>query len=85
MAGIRILCRCGRADSMKRQELVRDMRGEIGTFPNISQIAKYMSISRDKARVMVEGLDYIETGKSKRYFINDVAGRLMEMKGAING
>lgn len=66
---------------MNRQELVRDMRQEIGTFPNISQIARYMSVSRDKARVMVEGLDFIETGKSKRYFVNDVAGRLLQMKG----
>lgn len=66
---------------MNRQELVRDMRQEIGTFPNISQIARYMSVSRDKVRVMVAGLEYIEDGRSRKYFVNDVVGRLLQQKG----
>lgn len=66
---------------MNRAELVRDMRKEIGTFPTTSQIARYMGVSRDKVRVIVAGLEYIEDGRSKKYFINDIAGRLLKMKG----
>lgn len=81
MAGIRVLRSNSRADGMNRKELVRDMKGEIGSFPSTSQIAKYMRVSRDKVRNMVAGLEYIEDGKSKRYFVNDVVGRLLEQKG----
>lgn len=66
---------------MNRQEVLRDMKKEMGSFPNISQIAKYMSMSRESVRTMVQGLEYIETGKSKKYFINDVADRMLQMKG----
>lgn len=66
---------------MNRQEMIRDMKREVGSFPNISQIAKYMGWSRDKVRVMVAGLEYIEGGKSKQYFVNDVVGKLLQQKG----
>lgn len=66
------------ADGMNRQDVVRDMKKEIGSFPNISQIAKYLSVSRDKVREMVDGLEYLEDGRSRKYFINDVADRILQ-------
>lgn len=65
---------------MIRQEVIRNMQGAIGAFPNVSQIARYMHMSRDKVRLMVAGLEYIEDGRSKRYFVNDVAGRILQQK-----
>lgn len=65
---------------MQKQEVERDIKSEVGSFPNISQIAKYLSVSRDKAREMVAGLDYIEDGRSRRYFFKDVAGRILQQR-----
>ena len=67
-------------DVMTKQEVERDIKSELGSFPNISQIAKYMSVSRDKAREMTDGLDYLEDGRSRRYFYKDVAGRILQQR-----
>lgn len=81
MAGFRVLRSDSCADGMKKWDVVGDMRAEIGAFPNISQIAEYLHWSRDKVRNLVAGLDYVETGRSKQYFVVDVVNRLMEVKG----
>lgn len=63
---------------MNKQELIRDMKKEIGSFPNITQIAEYMGTSRKTVRTeIVAGLDYLETGRSKQYFVNDIAARIL--------
>lgn len=81
MGGLRILRSNRRADVMKKWDVVGDMRAEVGAFPNISQIAEYLHWSRDKVRTLVAGLEYVETGRSKQYFVVDVVNRLMEVKG----
>lgn len=81
MAWLRILRSIRRADGMKKWDVVGDMRAAIGAFPNISQIAEYLHWSRDKVRNLVNGLDYVQTGRSKQYFVVDVVNRLMEVKG----
>lgn len=59
---------------MTKQDLVRDMKKEIGSLPTISQIAKYMGKSRDQVREHITaGLDYYQDGRSKHYFVGDVA------------
>ena len=60
--------------------MIRDIKKDIGSFPNISQIAKYMHVSRDRAREMVAGLEFIEDGRSKKYFVNDIAGRILQQR-----
>lgn len=67
-------------NDMNRQELIRDIKKDIGSFPNISQIAGYMGISRDKVREMVAGLDCFTAGKQKQYFVNDVADSILRMR-----
>lgn len=81
MGGLRFLRSNRRADGMKKWDVVGDMRAEVGAFPNISQIAEYLHWSRDKVRTLVAGLEYVETGRSKQYFVVDVVNRLMEVKG----
>lgn len=67
---------------MNRQDLIRDIKKEYGSFPNISQLAKYMGLSRDTVRAeIVNGLEYYESGKSKKYFVNDVADRILQQRG----
>ena len=65
---------------MEKQTLVRDMKSHVGgaAFINHSQLAKYMKRSREAMPNLLYGLDYLETGREKKYFIPDVAARIME-------
>ena len=66
---------------MTKQELIRDIKQEVGSFPTISQIAKYMRLGRDTVRSEITaGLDYVEHGRSKQYFVNDIAERILERR-----
>ncbi len=65
---------------MNKQELVRDMKKEIGSFPNTSQIAKYLHRSRESVRVMTAGLECLKDGRSRKYFVVDIADRIMESR-----
>jgi len=63
---------------MNRQELIRDIKKEVGSFVNVSQLAKYMGMSRDTVRAEILcGLEFYESGKSKLYFVNDIADGIL--------
>ncbi|MDD2301958.1 MAG: hypothetical protein PHG30_05310, partial [Eubacteriales bacterium] len=49
-----------------------------GGFINQSQIAKYLRRSRDCIPPLVEDLDFLSTGREKKYFIPDIASRLLD-------
>ena len=81
--GVRVLCgHVHRSGGMTKRDLIRDMQTETGTsFPNITQLAKYMGMSRDRVRgELVDGLDYIGSGKAKQYFVADVAERILQQR-----
>ena len=67
---------------MTKQDLIRDIKNEIGGggFINTSQLAKYHRCSRDRIPELVNGLDCIRTGREKKYFIPDVAARLLDSR-----
>lgn len=49
-------------------------------FISVSQFSKMMRIGRDSARTMLAGLEYIQNGNRKDYFVDDVARMLNEHK-----
>ena len=68
---------------MNKQELIRDIRSNVGGGGVITktQIAGYLRKSRnDKEELnkLVEGLSYIPDGRGNKYFIVDVAGRILD-------
>lgn len=67
---------------MDKYMLVKDIKSSVknGGFINISQLAKYLQKSRGNAAEIVDGLDYLETGREKKFFIEDVAARIVGMK-----
>ena len=68
---------------MTKQELKRDITSAVGnSMPTISDIARYMGVGRDTARELVRGLDYLESGRSKRFYAGDVAERIMNSRRA---
>lgn len=63
---------------MNRQELIRDIKKEVGSFANVTQVAKYMGMSRETVRTeILSGLEFYESGKSKLYFVNDIADGIL--------
>ena len=69
---------------MTKQELIRDLKKETGSsFVTISGIARYMGMGRDTVRnEITAGLEYIESGRSKSYFVGDIAQRIIERRRA---
>ena len=69
---------------MNRAELTRDIREATGCGGTISrsQLARYPNISRndrtEKIEIYIAGLDYIPDGRGRRYFVKDVAARILE-------
>jgi len=65
---------------MDKQSLTRDMKAFVdgAGFINKSQLAKYMKQSHHLIPGLIEGLDRVPRTKSDRYFIPDVAERLLE-------
>ena len=65
---------------MTKQEIMRDIKQEFGTFVTITDIARYMNSGRDAARDLVAGLDYLDKGRSKQFFAGDVADRILKQR-----
>lgn len=69
---------------MTKQDIIRGLEKEAGSsFPTISDIARFMGKGRATVRKEITaGLEYIESGRSKSYFVNDVADRIMAARRA---
>jgi len=67
---------------MDKQTLTRDIKSSVkdSGFINISQLARYLQKSRENTVELLRGLEYIEVGREKKFFISDVAGRLIGMR-----
>jgi hypothetical protein len=67
---------------MDKQALIKSMKEYTkGTpFINTSEIARFLRRSRDALPELVGGLDYLQTGREKKYFIPDVAERIMNQR-----
>ena len=67
---------------MDKQSLIKSMEKHVGdaAFINQSQLAKYLKRSRMAMPELVDGRDYLETKREKRFFIPDIAQRLMDQR-----
>lgn len=67
---------------MDKQALIRDMKRTTnnGGFINQTQLAKYLRVSKEVAREMLVGLEYLPTGRERKYFVEDVASQIMSKR-----
>lgn len=67
---------------MDKNLLANDIKQSVkgSGFINISQLAKYLKKSRENTAQIVSGIDYVEIGREKKFFIEDVAARIVGMK-----
>ena len=67
---------------MTKQELKRDITSFVGNqMPTVTDVARYLGVGRDTARNLLDGLDYYNAGRAKKYFAGDVAERIMQARG----
>lgn len=67
---------------MTKTEIRKSLATAAGSeFPTISEISRYMGVSRQSVRNLLDGLDFFQQGKRKRYFVGDVADRIMQNRG----
>ena len=61
---------------MDRQAILNDLKKEYGSFPTISDISRYLKISRASVRDLMNGVECLPDGRSKKYFARDVADKI---------
>jgi hypothetical protein len=66
-------------EAVDKQSIIRDLQKTANSsYINISEIAKSRRKGERWARNLVKGLEYFEEGRSKEFYIPDVAARMME-------
>lgn len=68
---------------MDKQTLVRDIRaatGEKGGMISQRQVARYMGIHENNIKPILNGVQYVCTGRIKRYLIVDIAELILSMR-----
>lgn len=65
---------------MDTQSLTRDIKNEVGNWPNVSQIARYLGKSREYVSELMRDCDHLTRGGAKQYLAADVAKRIMQKR-----
>lgn len=65
---------------MTREKIAEDMKQTIGSFPNVSQFARYMGWSRNRARAWLADIPPVK--KTQRFY-GDIIDKLWEEANAI--
>lgn len=61
-----------------RRQITQDIKSEIGNFPNLSAICRYLGCGYEKAVDYLRDVPYIKDGKEKRYLAIDIARMISE-------
>lgn len=71
-----------RVDMMEKREVKRALQSHVGGAMTMScsQLETFLGVGHAKAVDLLKGLDILELGSVRRYFIPDVAERIMERR-----
>ncbi len=63
---------------MDKRDIVQDIKSQFNgaALLNISEVAKYMGRSRNRVQPFLEGLEYLQMGTEKKYFVVDIAKKI---------
>lgn len=65
---------------MDRQEILNDLKKEYGSFLTITDISKYLKVSRASVRDLMNGVECLPDGRSKKYFVRDIADKIYKKR-----
>lgn len=65
---------------MDKRAIVADIKSSFdgAALLNIAEIAKYLGVCRDTARIFLKGIEYLPVGKEKKYLVTDIAKKIYE-------
>lgn len=66
---------------MDKQQITRELNAEYGSFVSVTEVAEYLRVDRSTARKWMYGVSYLPCGTKKLYHVNDIAERLMQLRG----
>jgi len=67
---------------MEKRIIVQDIKNSFdgASFLNVSQIAEYMGMHRNSVRSFLEDIEYLQKGKQKKYFAEDIASKIIRSR-----
>lgn len=66
---------------MTKSQIAADMRRTFGrSFITINEFSKYARVGKDRARNMLSSTEYIQQGRAKTYFVEDIAEAICERR-----
>lgn len=66
---------------MTKTAIKRQLESATGkSFLNISEVARCLGMGQDHTKALLAGLDYLPSGREKRYLVSDVAERIAERR-----
>ena len=69
-----------RNKEMDRQAILNDLKKEYGSFLTITDISKYLKVSRASVRDLMNGVECLPDGRSKKYFVRDIADKIYKKR-----
>ena len=71
---------------MDKRVLVQDIKTSFdgAALLNVSEVARYLGVCRDTAKVFLRGLEYCPVGNEKKYLVTDLAKKIYENRGGGN-
>ena len=67
--------------NVTKTSIKRQLESATGkSFLNISEVARCLGSGQDYAKELLAGLDYLPSGREKRYLVSDVAERIAERR-----
>lgn len=71
-----------RGENMTKTAIEKQLKSATGgkILLCMSEIARCLGMGKDHTRSLLAGLDYLPSGREKRYLISDVAERIAERK-----
>lgn len=65
---------------MEKRDIVQDIKNsfEGASFLNVSQVAKYLGMSRNTVPAFLSDLDYLKFGKQRKYLATDIAAKIIK-------
>jgi hypothetical protein len=61
---------------MNKIQVTKNMQASIGAFPNTTAIRRYFGWGKTRTAEFLSTLECITDGKSKQYFVGDIAEKL---------
>lgn len=67
---------------MEKRVIVQDIKNTFNgaSLINVSEVARYMGMSRNKVPEFLKDLEYLKCGNERKYLADDIAGKIIKQR-----